>query len=110
MTEKELKKLSRLQLFELLIIETEENEKLRSSLAEKEANRAIETYRIADLGSVAEAALQISGVLNAAQMTADIYLSSAKKRAKNIIKRANEKADAIIRDAKEKAKAKGNRK
>lgn len=104
MTEKELKKLSRLQLLELLVIQGEENEKLKARLEDLETEQVLKTEEISNLGSVAEAAVQISGVLNAAQLTADTYLLSAKKRANLIIKKANEKADEIIRNAEDIAK------
>ena len=104
MTEKELKKLSRLQLLELLVLQGEENENLKKRVKELENEQALKTDQIANLGSVAEAAVQISGVLDAAQLTADTYMQSAKKRAMLIIKKANEKADEIVSNAEEIAK------
>lgn len=100
LTEKELKKLNRLQLLELLIIQTEENEKLKKQLEELKIKRAEEAMKISRLGSVAEASVQISGVLTAAQACADLYLETAKIRAEAIVAEAEKKADKISRGAK----------
>lgn len=93
MTEKELRKLNRLQLLELLILQTEENEKLKQQIEELQAKRAEEALKIARLGSVAEAAVEISGVLTAAQQAADLYIEAAKLRARSIVKNAAASAD-----------------
>ena len=65
--------------------------------------RGEEEIQISKLGSVADAAVQISGVMNAAQDTADMYLNIAKKRADSIVEEANEKAAEILRNAAKKA-------
>lgn len=76
MTEKELKKLSRTDLLELLLQERRENEQLHTeidSLKEKLADR---TIKIQKSGSIAEASLQLSGIFETAQKAADQYLES----------------------------------
>ena len=70
MTEKELKKLHRSDLLELLIAQEKENEQLRSQIAQLEARLADRTIAIDQAGSIAEASLQINGVFQAAQNAA----------------------------------------
>lgn len=100
MVEKELRKLSRLQLLELLVIQAEENENLKKQLEELKNKRIEETIQISNLGSIAEASVQISGVLNAAQEAADLYMEESKKKADSVLKEAYEKAEEIMASAK----------
>ena len=79
MTEKELRYLSRAELLELLLYQMEENEKLKRRL--KRANRLLESRDILleEAGSIAEAALRLNGVFEAAQEAADHYLDNIKR-------------------------------
>lgn len=76
MTEKELRKLNRAELLELLLELSRENETLREQLRQTEAALADRRLRLDQAGSIAEAALQVSGIFEAAQQAADQYLSS----------------------------------
>lgn len=89
MTEKELRKLNRYQLLELLMIQTQQNEALRE---ENEQLRKKQLH-LENLGSVAQAALELSGVFEAAQKAADDYLEEAKRRAEEIVARARMEAE-----------------
>lgn len=79
MTDKELKRLNRAQLLELLIMQIEENEKLREKLekAEEEINR--KEIAINNAGSIAQAALALNKVFEAADMAAQQYLESVRQ-------------------------------
>lgn len=78
MTEKELRKLSRRDLLEMLLAQTKEVERLKKELdAANEALRSREIL-LANAGSIAEAALQLNGVFEAAQKAADQYLENIK--------------------------------
>jgi len=76
MTNKELKKLSRTDLLKMLIAQSKEMEALKKQL--KEANEMLEDRRIMieNSGSIAEAALQLNGVFEAAQKAAAQYLEN----------------------------------
>lgn len=67
MTTKELRRLSRRQLLKLLIEQMEENKRLYKLLQER--NLAYEKA-----GTLAEAAMQLGGVFEAADRAAQIYL------------------------------------
>ena len=81
MTEKEMRRLSRADLLELLIAEIRENEKLSAELVD--AHRQLEDRRIAieQSGTLAEAALRLNGIFEAAQAAADQYLENVKAAA-----------------------------
>lgn len=76
MTEKELKKLSRAELLELLLIQTKEVERLREELAEAEKRLEERRLRIDNAGNLAYAVLEINDVMKAAQAAADQYLEN----------------------------------
>lgn len=89
MTEKELRKLNRYQLLELLIMQTEQNQQLQ-----QEVERLREQHmKLEELGSVAQAALQLNGVFEAAQKAADDYINEARHRAEQIVERARLEAE-----------------
>lgn len=81
MTDRELKKLSRIDLLELLLEERRENEQLRVEL--KKAHEKLEdrTIQIEKTGSIAEAALQLNGVFEAAEAAAAQYLENVRRLA-----------------------------
>lgn len=103
MTEKELKKLNRYQLLELLVMQTERADALQTKVEELELQLGEKELRMARLGSVAEAAVQVSGLLEAAQKTADLYLEEARKQGDQIVMRARCEADAILLLARDQA-------
>ena len=99
MTEKELRKLNRYQLLELLVMQTERVEKLQKQLEQKEAQFNDQDIRLTTMGSIAEATLELHGVFEAAQAAADTYLAAAKAEADRILTEARKKAEQIIGDA-----------
>lgn len=99
MTEKELRKLKRFQLLELLIMQTKETETLQQKLEELQTREKERDIQIANLGSVAEASLELHGVFAAAQKAADDYLAAAQKQAEEIVADAQTQAAEILRRA-----------
>ena len=96
MTEKDLKKLNRYQLLELLIVQTDRADKLQAKLDIAEKQLENQELQISSLGSIAEASLQLKGVFQAAQDAADMYIEAAKKRAEEIEDDAHKKAAEIL--------------
>ena len=107
MTDKEFKRLNRSQLIDIIYqlqLKQEEltadNEKLSKALADKR-------LRVSKAGNIAEAALDIHNVMQAAQDAADHYLEEIKIRAKNdyqrILIEARTEAAAMIANAKKEA-------
>lgn len=81
MTDKELNRLKRVDLLELLIAQSRENDRLRSEL--EEARRRLEAKELLmkEAGSIAEAALRLNKVFEAAQAAAEQYILSVKAQA-----------------------------
>ncbi len=79
MTNQELKKLSRAELLKLFLEERRENERLRAQL--KKAYEALMDRKIQmeNIGSIAEAALKLNDVFEAAQAAADQYLENVRR-------------------------------
>lgn len=80
-TKNPLRKLSKLELLELLARQEQELQDLRKELAEKDAQLAQRRILIERSGSIAEAALQLNEVFEAAQRAADQYLESVRAAA-----------------------------
>lgn len=76
MTDKELRRLSRAELLEMLIAQIEENKQLNQKLQEAQAALADRKIVINQAGTLAEAALQLNGVFEAADQAARQYLEN----------------------------------
>lgn len=79
MTDRELKRLSRAELLELLLAQTEENEKLKKQIAQMRAQLEDRRILLDEAGSIAEAAMRLSGVFEAAETAAARYLENIKR-------------------------------
>lgn len=76
MTEKELKKLSRGELLEMLNASQAEVRNLKAALTAAEEKLAQRDITIDNAGSIAEAALQLNGVFSAAQAACQQYIEN----------------------------------
>lgn len=94
MTDKELRRLSRSELLEMLIAQTSENEQLKARLEQAEAQLRDRKIAIDKAGTLAEAALALNGIFEAAQAASQQYLEN--------IQRISGQQDAICRAAMEK--------
>lgn len=76
MTSKELKKLNRRQLLELMLAQSRRIDELERELAKARDELENRAITAAEAGSIAEAALRLNKVFEAAQAAADQYLHS----------------------------------
>ena len=76
MTQEELKKLKRIDLLEMLIEQGRENEKLKKRLAEAESELESRRIAIENAGSMAQAALQLNNVFQAAEKAKEQYIEN----------------------------------
>lgn len=111
MTEKELRKLNRKQLLELLLRQTERTEHLQKKLNEAEDKIKDKLLIETEAGSIAEASLKLNGVFEAAEAAASQYLENIKRLSENseiLVQNAEEeavkKAEEIVADAQKRAK------
>ena len=110
MTERELRKLSRTDLLELLLAQRKENEQLRCLLEQAQAQLADRNIKIDKAGSIAEASLQLSGIFQAAQDSCQCYLDNIRQLSerqtvvcKQIEAETKEKCDRMVAEAERKA-------
>lgn len=90
MRDKELRKLSRTELLELLVELGRENIALQERLARAEAELADRRMQLQDCGSIAEAALKLSGIFEAAQQAADLYTRECRLRCDEMLRDAQQ--------------------
>ena len=123
MTDEELRKLKRADLLELLVAQGKENEALQEKLRQAEAALWDRQIQLDEAGNIAEAALRLSGVFQAAQQASDQYLESIRKkheetesrcarleetsraRAEQLEQESKAQADRLVAEAEEKARA-----
>ncbi|MBQ2952656.1 MAG: DNA repair protein [Clostridia bacterium] len=94
MAGKELRKLSKTELLELLVEQGRENLALKTRLEAAEAELAERRLAMAESGSIAEAALKLSGVFEAAQKAIDLYRENCERECAEILERARHAAQA----------------
>ena len=79
MTDKELHKLKRSELLEIMIEQGKEIERLQNCLSEAEEKLHDRRIVMEKAGSIAEAALQLNQIFETAQRAADQYLESVRQ-------------------------------
>lgn len=77
MTDKELRRLGRPELIEIIYQLEKSQEESRQEIARLQARLQDRTLRLSEAGSIAQAALQVNGVMEAAQAAADQYVQAA---------------------------------
>ncbi len=106
MTDKELRKLSRAELLEMLITVSKENEMLRTQIEKQDTLLKEREISLSRAGSIAEAALELNGVFTAAEAAAAQYLENVRGQ-EDICQRmeegAKEEAEKIVAEAQQRA-------
>lgn len=104
MTQRELKRLSRGELLELLLIQTKENERLQEQLSRLEAQLTQRNLKMEKAGDLAHAVLELNGVVEATQAAAQQYLDNivameqdTKEKCRALLEEAEKKAQEIQR-------------
>ena len=111
MTDKTLKKLSRQELLELLLEQSDALAQAQEEINNMKAQLETKNIVIEKAGSMAEAALMLNGVFQAADNAATQYLDNIKtlsaiqtKITKKIESEAQARCEKVIEEAKEKAR------
>lgn len=110
MTDRELKKLSRGDLVELLLDLTRENDQLRSELAQAKQQLESREISLEKAGSLADAALQLNSVFESAQAACEQYSENIRLRSESqevicqqMERQTREKCNAMVRKARQEA-------
>ena len=80
MTEKELLKLKRSEMLEIMLAQSREIDRLREGLEEAKAKVEDREIRLRESGSIAEASLRLTNIFEEAQKAVDIYVENMKRR------------------------------
>ena len=111
MTDKELKKLSRSALLEMLLEQSRENDRLRAQVEELARQLSDRQFKIDQAGSIAEASMQINQVFESAQAAAEQYLENIRAlsgRQEQICRQLEEestqKANALLAETERKCR------
>ena len=112
MTENDMKKLSRADLLEMLIDQSNELNKVKEKLNKAEAALKQKELYINNAGSIAEASLKLNGVFEAAQAASQQYMDNIKLLSerqasicRNIERETFEKADRELAETQKKCAA-----
>lgn len=108
MTDKELRKLTRAELLELLLAQSREMDRLNKELEAAQQQLQKREIALAQAGNIAEAALQLSGIFEAAQAAADQYLenirtplSDAQEQCQNLLQSTQQQCDDLLCSARQ---------
>ena len=119
MTDKELKRLNRRELVDIIYELQKKDAERESEIERLQAALAKKELAVSEAGSIAEAALKVNGVFEAAQAAANQYLLSiraananviekietARKQSDELLRQTSLRADSIISEAEAKANA-----
>lgn len=110
MTERELRKLSRSDLLEMMLTVTRENEQLRQLLTQAQEQLTSRRLTIENAGSLAEASMQLNGVFEAAQAACEMYTENIRQRSEQqeatcaqLEKETRERCDRMLAEARQQA-------
>lgn len=110
MTDKELKKLGRGELLELLLEQSKELEAVQKKLEDTEKALAKKEIAIDEAGSIAEAALKLNGIFEAAEAACGQYTDNIRNLSRRqeqvcakMEEESSEKARIILETAEKKA-------
>lgn len=79
--ERELRKLKRSELLEIMLAQSEEIDSLKNEIEDLKKERDDRELIIKDAGSIAEASLKLTKVFEEAQKAADLYTKAVKEKA-----------------------------
>ena len=105
MTNEELKKMGRAELLEILLAQAERIEQLEQELSDTRRRLKTRQIKEAEAGNIAEAALRVGKVFEAAQQAADVYVENVRREADAHLDNVRQEADAYLKDVMRKADA-----
>lgn len=107
MTEKELKKLNRAELLEMLLLQTKKVEELQQELEQVKAELESKSIKIEKSGSLAEASLQLTDIFKTAQEAAELYVENMKQRCyekEQFCAQKEEEAEKLLEDTRKRCR------
>lgn len=109
--DKDLRKLSRTELLNLLLVQSKEIDNLNSKLEQLQNQVQQREIALNNAGNIAEAALQLNGIFEAAQAAADQYLENiirpindTEKRCNQMLEQTQQQCEELINDTKKRTR------
>ena len=106
---KELKKLSRRELVDIIYQLKKNEQQMQDEIASLKDELQDRRIQISTAGSIADASMQLTGIFSTAQLTADLYLheiatmkENAQYECERMLREANEKTQDIIAEGEKK--------
>ncbi|MGT2802309.1 hypothetical protein [Streptococcus henryi] len=78
MDERNFRKLRRIDLYEIMLAQSQEIDALKAELAQVREELSNKEIKLKEAGSIAEAALSLTNIFEEAQKAADLYLENIK--------------------------------
>ena len=78
MDERNFRKLRRIDLYEIMLAQSQEIDALKAELAQVREELSNKEIKLKEAGSIAEAALNLTNIFEEAQKAADLYLENIK--------------------------------
>ncbi len=78
MDERNFRKLRRIDLYEIMLAQSQEIDALKVELAQVREELSNKEIKLKEAGSIAEAALSLTNIFEEAQKAADLYLENIK--------------------------------
>ena len=78
MDERNFRKLRRIELYEIMLAQSQEIDALKAELAQVREELSNKEIKLKEAGSIAEAALSLTNIFEEAQKAADLYLENIK--------------------------------
>lgn len=101
MAQKELRRMSRVELIEIIYALEQNEEELKKENEELRKKLAERTVVVEHAGSIAEAVAGLNHIFDAAQQTADDYLASVQKMKEKTEREAERAKEELMRGARE---------
>ena len=99
MANNDLRRLRRQDLLEMLIELSEENRQLRQKVEQLEEQLQDRAMRIDKAGSLADAAMQLTGIFQAAEETCDLYIHNTKLRCQELEEQTKARCRELLEQA-----------
>ncbi|WP_074484948.1 DNA repair protein [Streptococcus henryi] len=78
MNQRDFRKLRRIDLYEIMLAQSQEIDALKVELAQVREELSNKEIKLKEAGSIAEAALSLTNIFEEAQKAADLYLENIK--------------------------------
>jgi hypothetical protein len=99
MAKNDLRRLRRQDLLEMLVELSEENRQLREKMEQLEEQLQDRTIRIEKAGSLADAAMQLTGIFQSAEEACGLYIHNTRLRCQELEEKTRARCQELLEQA-----------